>query len=437
MNGRRFAESEAERCCLRLEKGSTKIMKQQLKLNTISGGITAPQGFRAAGIHCGLRKSKSRKDLALICADHPCPAAGVYTTNRVFAAPVGVTRAHLSNGIAQAVICNSGNANTCNSDGYEKANLTCKTLAGALGIEEDNIIVASTGVIGVPLPIEPIVSGIPLLAEALEDTSEASESAAVAIMTTDTKKKEFAYSFVLDGTEVKIGGICKGSGMIEPNMATMLGFLTTDAAISAELLDKALKEVIPNTFNMVSVDGDTSTNDMVCILASGAAKNPEISGTGSAYDAFREALEQICMTMAKAIASDGEGATKLLECRVSHFKDIPGAKKLAKSVINSSLVKTAMFGADANWGRILCALGYAGIDIDTERIDVRFRSRAGEILVCENGKGYPFDEDTAKNILEKDEIIIDVDMKDGSAAAVAWGCDLSYEYVRINGDYRS
>ncbi len=412
-------------------------MEHQLKLETISGGITAPRGFRAAGIHCGLRKSKSRKDLALIYAEHPCSAAGVYTTNRVFAAPVGVTRAHLSNGIAQAVICNSGNANTCNSDGYEKANLTCRTLAGALGIKEEDIIVASTGVIGVPLPIEPIIEGIPVLTEALEDTEEASESAAVAIMTTDTRKKEFSFVFDIDGTEVRIGGICKGSGMIEPNMATMLGFLTTDANISPEQLSRALTDVIPNTFNMVSVDGDTSTNDMVCILASGEAKNQEICGEGKAYDAFRTALEHVCRTMAKAIASDGEGATKLLECRVSHYRDLVGAKKLAKSIINSSLVKTAMFGADANWGRILCALGYAGLDIDTEKIDVRFHSRAGEILVCEDGKGYPFDEDTAKSILEKDEVVIDVDMKDGEASAVAWGCDLSYEYVRINGDYRS
>lgn len=408
-----------------------------MELIKIDGGITSPLGFRASGIHCGLRKNKSRRDLALIAADHRCAAAGMFTTNKVFAAPVGISRKNIENGYAQAIICNSGNANTCNSDGYAKAEKTCNALSEKLGIPVDDIIVSSTGVIGVPLPIEPIISGIPALVSELGSNPESSEAAAVAIMTTDTKKKEFAFSYKCGEKEIRLGGICKGSGMIQPNMATMLGFITTDAAISPDLLNKALHEAVSVTFNMVSIDGDTSTNDMVIVLASGDAKNDEIVSETSEYYMFRDALKELCRTMAKAIASDGEGATKLIECNVSNFKDEAGAKKLAKSVINSSLVKTAMFGADANWGRILCALGYAGVDIDVDKIDVRFRSKAGEILVCKDGKGYPFDEDTAKAILSRHHLFIDIDMKDGDACATSWGCDLSYEYVRINGDYRS
>ncbi len=408
-----------------------------IEITAIEGGVCAAAGFRAAGIHSGMRKNKQKRDLALIVADHDCAAAGVYTTNKVFAAPVGVTRAHLKNGIARAAICNSGNANTCNSDGYDKANATCKALAEALGIKEDDIIVASTGVIGVPLPIEPILSGIPTLIGELDHSIEASNNAGCAIMTTDTKKKEFSYEFKLDGKTVRIGGICKGSGMIQPNMATMLCFITTDAAIAPAMLQAALSDVIKDTFNMVSVDGDTSTNDMVTVLASGDAGNTEITAEGEDYEIFKAALSTICTSLAKAIAADGEGATKLIECRVRNFTDKAGAKVLAKSVINSSLVKTAIFGADANWGRILCALGYAGVDIDVDAIDVKFISRAGEILVCENGRGVAFDEDVAKSILIRRHITIDIDMKSGDANATAWGCDLSYEYVRINGDYRS
>lgn len=406
-------------------------------ISHIGSGITAPAGFKASGIHCGLRKNKSKSDLALIFADVPCSAAAVYTTNKIFAAPVGVTRAHLSDGRARAVLCNSGNANTCNSDGYEKANAACRALASHMGISENDIIVASTGVIGVPLPVEPIINGVPELCACLDNTEEASESAAVAIMTTDTKKKEYAVSYDFGGSEIRIGGICKGSGMIEPNMATMLGFITTDAAISPAMLDLALRAVIADTFNMVSVDGDTSTNDMVAVMASGLAGNREIDGEGEAYEAFRAALRELCLLMCKAIAADGEGATKLLECTVSNYADTDGARKLAKSVIKSPLVKTAMFGADANWGRILCALGYAGVDLDPDSVDVKFRSKAGEIPVCENGRGVPFDEAEAKEILSKNYIYIDVDTKCGCASAVSWGCDLSYEYVRINGDYRS
>ena len=401
------------------------------------GGVTAPLGFKASGVHCGLRKNKSKRDLAMVYAECDCSVAGVFTTNKVFAAPVGVTREHIKNGHARAVICNSGNANTCNSDGYDKANATCKAVAESLDISEDDVIVASTGVIGVPLPLEPILSGIPELAKSLERSITAAENAATAIMTTDTKKKEFAISYNYGGNVVRLGGMCKGSGMIEPNMATMLGFITTDAAIEPALLQNALSAVVADTFNMISVDGDTSTNDMVTVLASGMSNMPTITEKDGAYEAFEAALRYLCTKMCTAIASDGEGATKLLTCDVRNFTNITEAKKLAKSVINSSLVKTAMFGADANWGRILCALGYAGIEIDTDKIDVRFISRAGNILVCENGRGHEFDEDEAKKILSESKITIDVDMKQGDVDARAWGCDLSYEYVRINGDYRS
>ncbi len=407
------------------------------EITPIEGGVCAAAGFRAAGIHSGFRKNKQKRDLALIVADTLCNAAGTYTKNKVFAAPVGITRAHLQNGKARAVICNSGNANTCNSDGYDKAEKTCAMLAEALSIDADDIIVASTGVIGVPLPIEPFINGIPQLISELDTTVEAADHAACAIMTTDTKKKEFAYSTTIGGKTVHIGGICKGSGMICPNMATMLSFITTDAAISSEMLQKALSAVICDTFNMVSVDGDTSTNDMVTVLASGMAGNAEITADGEDFEIFKAALATLCRRLAMAIASDGEGATKLIQCDVRNFKELSGARVLAKSVISSSLVKTAMFGADANWGRILCALGYAGIDIDTDKIDVTFKSSAGEILVCKNGRGVDFSEEIAKEILLRRHLTIDVNMNDGDISATAWGCDLSYEYVRINGDYRS
>jgi len=409
----------------------------EYKITPIDGGICAAAGFKAAGIHAGFRKNKQKKDLALIVADGICTAAGVYTTNKVFAAPVGVTRAHLANGKARAVICNSGNANTCNTDGYDKANATCDMVAKELGIDAEDIIVASTGVIGVPLPIEPFERGIPVLAKSVEASAEASNDAACAIMTTDVKKKEYAFELTVGGKTVHIGGICKGSGMIRPNMATMLCFITTDAAISSEMLQKALSSVIKDTFNMVSVDGDTSTNDTVTVMASGKAGNEEIACEGKDYDAFKAGLDAICRRLSIAIASDGEGATKLIQCHVHGFNCVEGARVLAKSVINSSLVKTAMFGADANWGRILCALGYAGVDIDTDKIDVKFVSSAGEILVCQNGRGVEFSEELAKKILVRRHITIDVCMNAGDKEATAYGCDLSYEYVRINGDYRS
>ena len=407
----------------------------------IDGGVIAPQGFLASGVHCGLRKSKTKKDLALIFSKNgsECTAAAVYTTNKVYGAPITVTREHLKNGIAKALICNSGIANTCNPDGLEKANLMCKLTADVLGIDENDIIVASTGVIGSVLPIEPIQKALPALKNALGDTKEAGEEAAIAIMTTDTRKKEYAVEFELDGKSARIGLIAKGSGMIEPNMATMLSFVTTDVDISSEMLQIALTEVIQDTFNMVSVDGDTSTNDMVSIMASGLCGNKKITEKNGDYNIFKESLFIICEKVSKAIAFDGEGATKLLECKVINANSKQDAKKLAKSVIKSSLVKTMMFGADANWGRILCALGYSGVDFDPEKVDVTFKSEVGEIFVCKNGGSYfvEVDEDKAKEILSQSIIEIIVDMQTGKDFATAWGCDLSYEYVRINGDYRS
>ncbi len=411
---------------------------ENLKFTPIEGGVCAAEGFRACGIHAGLRKNAERLDLAMILADDLCTAAATYTTNKVFAAPVGVTRAHLADGKARVIICNSGNANACNPTGYETANATCAAVAAALGIDENDVVVASTGVIGVCMDTTPIVNGIPTLLAGLSHDAQGSDTAARAIMTTDLVKKEFSYSFEVNGKTVKIGSICKGSGMIHPNMGTMLGFITTDCAIDAEPLHTALLAAVNDTFNMVSVDGDTSTNDTVVVLASGKAGNDAITDTASDdYKIFASALMQVCRDMALAIAADGEGATKLLKCVVTGAKSDEDARALAKSVIASSLVKTAMYGSDANWGRVICALGYTGLNIDTSKIDISFASAVGEIPVCKNGCGYPFDEDTAKKILLEKEVEIRCAMNDGSANATAFGCDLSYEYVRINGDYRS
>lgn len=404
----------------------------------IEGGVCAASGFKAYGIHAGMRKNAAKLDLAMIVADDLCNAAGVYTKNKVFAAPVGVTRAHLANGAAQAVICNSGNANACTPDGYETAGATCKALAEALNIDENDVIVASTGVIGVSLNTEPIMKGIPTLIEKLDDTAEGSDKAALAIMTTDTKKKEFALSFNCGDKNIRIGGICKGSGMIHPNMGTMLCFITTDCAIASDVLDTALHAAIEDTFNMVTVDGDTSTNDMVTVLASGKAGNVKITkAEGAAYDVFAGALKLLCYKMATAIAADGEGATKLLICNVTGARNTEDARVLAKSVIASSLVKAAMFGADANWGRVICALGYSGVDFDTSKVDISFSSDLGMLPVCKNGGSYEFSEDHAKMVLSANKVEINCEMNDGGASAQAYGCDLSYEYVRINGDYRS
>ncbi len=404
-------------------------------IKQISGGVCAPQGFSGAGIHCGIRKNHTKRDLALILSSVPASAAAVYTTNLVKGAPLEVTKKHLENGIARAVICNSGNANTCNADGIEIAETTCELLAKELGITAEDVIVASTGVIGQRMSIEPFKTGIPVLCAALGENNSA--LVGEAIMTTDTKLKEVAVEFTAGGKTCRLGGIAKGSGMIHPNMATMLVFLTTDCAISPEMLKKALSSDVQDTFNMVSVDGDTSTNDMVSIMANGLAGNAEISSEGEDFESFMKALNSVTVYLCRCIAGDGEGATKLLECSVTGAKDRSAAKTVARGVICSSLLKAAMFGADANWGRVLCAVGYSGADVDIHKVDVAFRSKAGTVKVCKDGAGIDFSEDEAKKILSESEIDILVSLGDGSASATAWGCDLTYDYVKINGDYRT
>ena len=404
-------------------------------MKLISGGVCAASGFQANGIRCGIRKNHTTKDLALIVSDVPAHAAAVYTTNLVKGAPLLVTKQHIANGIAQAVICNSGNANTCNANGIEIAQKMCALVSEATGIAAEDVIVASTGVIGQPLDIAPIAAGMEELKAGLR--IDGGNDAAHAIMTTDTIPKEIAVEFTLGGKLCRMGGIAKGSGMIHPNMATMLVFITTDAAISAEMLQKALSTDVQSSFNMTSVDGDTSTNDMVSILANGMAGNPEITCEGEDFTTFMRALNTLTVHLCRMIAGDGEGATKLLECVVSGAADETTAKTCAKSVICSSLLKSAMFGADANWGRILCAIGYSGANVDVTKIGVSFRSNQGEITVCQNGSGVPFDEDTAKKILLEKEIEILITLDSGNCTATAWGCDLTYDYVKINGDYRT
>lgn len=404
-------------------------------MKMIEGGVCAAKGFKANGIHCGIRKNRSKRDLALIFCEKQCSAAAVYTTNLVKGAPLTVTKKHLENGKAQAVICNSGNANTCNANGIEIAEKMSDLLAEKLGITANDVVVASTGVIGQPLDIKPIADGIEPLAGGLSENG--GEFAAEAIMTTDTVKKEVAVEFELSGKTCRIGGIAKGSGMIHPNMATMLVFITTDASISPEMLRKALSGDIADTFNMISIDGDTSTNDMVTVLASGMAENTEITEQNDDFKIFMKALNTVTVALCRMIAGDGEGATKLLECEVGGAKDKQTAKTVAKSVICSSLLKAAMFGADANWGRVLCAIGYSGADVDVDKIDVAFKSKAGQIEVCKNGSGVDFSEDMAKNILSEKEIEILVYLNSGEQKSTAWGCDLTYDYVKINGDYRT
>ncbi len=404
-------------------------------MKLINGGVCAAKGFKANGIHCGIRKNRTKKDLSLIFSETRASAAAVYTTNLVKGAPLEVTRRHISDGYARAVICNSGNANTCNADGIEIAEKMSKCTASALGIPVNDIVVASTGVIGQPLNLEPISAGIPALAAGLSE--DGSDAAAEGIMTTDTVKKEIAVEFSIGGKTCRIGGIAKGSGMIHPNMATMLVFITTDTSISPAMLQKALSSDIADTFNMVSVDGDTSTNDMVTVLANGMAGNPEITDEGEDFEVFMQALNTVNVYLCRMIAGDGEGATKLLECKVSGAKNTAAAKTAAKSVICSSLVKAAMFGSDANWGRVLCAIGYSGAEVDVSKIDVSFKSAKGEIAVCRNGAGIPFSEEKAKEILLEKEIEIIVSLGQGAGASTAWGCDLTYDYVKINGDYRT
>lgn len=400
----------------------------------ISGGVCAPKGFRANGVHCGIRKNKIKKDLALIVSDVRCATACVYTQNLVKGAPILVTKRNVADGYAQAVIVNSGNANTCNANGVEIAEQMCALVEKHTGVPAGDVVVASTGVIGQQLSIDPIAGGMEELAKGLGDNSSA---AAEAIMTTDTVRKEIAFSFTVGGVPCRIGAICKGVGMICPNMATMLMFVTTDVCISPAMLQKALSADVKDSLNMLSVDRDTSTNDTLCVMASGLAGNKEIISADSGYRAFCKALHAVTSAMCRALAADGEGATKLVECRVHGAKSKKAARLAAKSVINSNLVKAAMFGADANWGRVLCALGYAGADLDVTKIDVRFRSGAGEVFVCENGSGIDFSEDEAKRVLSDKEIVIDVDLKEGGYSATAWGCDLTYDYVKINGDYRT
>jgi len=404
-------------------------------MKQINGGVCAAIGFKASGIHAGIRKNKTKKDLSLIVSETRASAASTYTQNLVKGAPIYVTKSNIADGYAQAIICNSGNANTCNANGIEIAEAMCSLVEKHTGISKTDVIVASTGVIGQPLDITPIANGMDALTTALSD--DGSNDAAEGIMTTDLRKKEIAYEFEIGGKTCHIGGIAKGSGMIHPNMATMLVFVTTDVNISPEMLQAALSADIQDSFNMISVDGDTSTNDMVSVLANGMAQNPKIEKADENYEAFCKALSAVTTYLCRNIAKDGEGASKLLESHVSGAKDTKNAKIVAQSVVCSSLFKAAMFGSDANWGRILCAIGYSGAECDVTKVAVELASSAGRIAVCKNGSGVDFDEDFAKKVLSEDEIIIDITLGDGCGEATAWGCDLTYDYVKINGDYRT
>ena len=411
-------------------------------MNIITGGVTAPKGFQAAGIHCGIKDNfttpqPDKKDLAMILSAVPCAAAGTYTRNVVKADPVILTKEHLADHQARGIIFDSGNANACAPKGRENAQRMAQAAAAATGLQPQDFAVCSTGIIGVELNIQAIEKGVPSLVAALADTPQASLDAAHAILTTDLKVKEIAVTVELGGKTVTIGAIAKGSGMIHPNMGTMLAFLTTDCAITAEMLKDALEEVVPRTFNRVTVDGDTSTNDMCVVLANGLAGNEQIEWKNDDYTVFTAALREVCTQMARAIAGDGEGASRLVTCIVRGARAEESAERLAKAVVGSSLVKAAMFGADANWGRVLCAMGYSKAPFRPEHVDVRFRSAAGEILVCRQGEGLDFDEEQAKSILTRDEVIIDVDLNEGAHEATCWGCDLTYDYVKINGDYRT
>lgn len=404
----------------------------------IDGGVCSAKGFKASGLYCGIKENPTKKnDIALIVSDVMCNAAGVYTSNKVKGAPVIVTKKNLaaSGGKAKAVIVNSKNANTCNADGEEKADAMCKLVSDALGIKQEEVIVASTGVIGQILPLEPIEKAVPLLVEKLAYDGNA--EAATAIMTTDTVKKEYAVEFEIGGKVCHLGGMAKGSGMIHPNMATTLNFITTDCAVSAPMLQKALSEIVKITYNCLSVDGDQSTNDTCMLMSNGLAENPEINAEGADFDTFKAALYQVMANLTRMLAKDGEGATKLLTCVCSSAPDLDTAIIVAKSVIRSPLFKCAMFGADANWGRVLCAIGYAEAEFDINKVDVDLGSKAGRIAVCRNGAGVDFSEDEAKKILTEDEIEIYIELNQGEAKATAWGCDLTYDYVKINGDYRS
>ena len=407
-------------------------------MKEIAGGVCAARGFRAAGIHVGVKTHNlNKKDVALIVSDTMCTAAGVFTTNVVKAAPVLVSRAHLANGKARAIVCNSGNANACAPMGKENALRMCDAAANALGCDSDDVLVASTGVIGQMLKVDVIENGIPQLSGLLEASAAASDAAAHAIMTTDTVKKEVAVETVIGGKSVRIGGIAKGSGMIHPNMGTMLCFLTTDCAISSEMIRAALLETVQVSFNRISVDGDTSTNDTCIVLANGMAGNAEIAEKNGDYSVFVEALEVLCTKLARMMAKDGEGAKHLITCTVQGAASGKSAETISKSVISSTLTKAAIFGCDANWGRVLCAMGYSGETFDPDKVDVHFASAAGEIAVCEQGQGLPFDEELAKKILTEDEVEILIRMGEGDGSCTCWGCDITYDYIKINGDYRT
>ena len=404
-------------------------------MKIISGGVCAAKGYKASGVHCGIRRNQTKKDLALIVSEKKATTCAVYTRNLVKGAPLTVTKENIADGYAQAVICNSGNANTCNANGIEIAQKMCELVQGATGIDEKDVVVASTGVIGQPLSITPIENSISELVSLLSE--DGSFDCASAIMTTDTIQKEVAVEFEINGKICKMGGIAKGSGMIHPDMATMLVFITSDVSISKDMLQKALNSDVDSTFNMLSVDGDTSTNDMVTVMCNGMAENDEINADGEAFDTFMKALNTVTMTLCRMIAADGEGATKMLECNVTGADSLETARTVAKSVVCSSLLKAAMFGADANWGRVLCAIGYSKADVDVTKVRVSFSSDKGEILVCENGAGVEFSEEKAKEILLENEIDINVNLGDGDFSSKAWGCDLTYDYVKINGDYRT
>lgn len=401
----------------------------------IDGGVCAAKGFVASGVNAHIKANSKKNDMAIVYCDKLCNAAALYTQNKVKGAPITVTKKHLENGKAQGIIVNSGNANTCNSNGVEIAEGACELTAKALGISADDVIVASTGVIGQKMSLEPFEKNIPLLAEKL--SREGYNDACNAIMTTDTRQKQFAVEFTLDNKTCHIGGMSKGSGMINPNMATMLAFITTDVNISSEMLYKALKADNAVTYSMVSVDGDTSTNDTLAIMASGYADNEEIISEGDDFDIFVSALYSVMVRFAKETARDGEGASKLIECTVLNAHSEDTAKTAALSVINSPLLKAAMSAADANWGRVMCALGYSKANFDVTKVSVDFASSVGKIRVCENGVGYDFSEDEAYKILSEDEVKIIINLNEGKESAVAWGCDLTYDYVKINAEYRS
>ena len=407
-------------------------------LKFIEGGVCAAQGFKAAGVHMGVKSHKAtKKDVALIVSDVECSAAAVFTKNAVKAAPIHVDKEHLKNGKARAIIVNSGNANACAPEGEENARRMCAAAAKAVGCETEDVLVSSTGVIGQRINVELIEEGIPALAAMLEASEAASDAAAQAIMTTDTVKKEIAVETEVGGRKIVLGGIAKGSGMIHPNMGTMLCFLTTDCAISPEMIKTALLETVGVSFNRISVDGDTSTNDSCMVLANGLAGNAEITEKGADYDAFLEALQTLCIQLAREMASDGEGAKHLITCTVKGAKSEQAAETISKSVICSTLTKAAIFGADANWGRVLCAMGYSGEEFDPDKVDVHFTSAAGDIMVCRQGRGLNFDEDLAKKILTEHDVEIHITMGEGEGMCTCWGCDITYDYIKINGDYRT